>query len=97
MNETEMAGICKALGDNNRLRIIRLLSDGEKCGCKLLEAFNFTQPTLSHHMKILTDCAMVEARKDGRWQHYSINSRTLREFMDCLDTLSGAAAEREDC
>ena len=53
MNTIDVALICKALGDSNRLQIIQMLSDGEKCGCKLLEAFEITQPTLSHHMKIL--------------------------------------------
>ena len=54
-----MALICKALGDANRLKIVKMLSDGEKCGCKLLEAFEITQPTLSHHMKILCECGLV--------------------------------------
>ncbi|MDD4525463.1 MAG: metalloregulator ArsR/SmtB family transcription factor, partial [Lachnospiraceae bacterium] len=48
MNTIDVALICKALSDSNRLQIIELLSDGEKCGCKLLEKFNITQPTLSH-------------------------------------------------
>lgn len=53
MNEIDVALVCKALSDSNRLKIVEMLSDGEKCGCKLLEAFEITQPTLSHHMKIL--------------------------------------------
>lgn len=51
MNAMDVALICKALGDANRLEIVQMLSDGEKCGCKLLERFEITQPTLSHHMK----------------------------------------------
>ena len=46
MNTIDVALICKALGDSNRLQIIQMLSDGEKCGCKLLEAFEITQPQL---------------------------------------------------
>ena len=53
MNAIDVALICKALDDANRLEIVQMLSDGEKCGCKLLERFEITQPTLSHHMKIL--------------------------------------------
>ena len=60
MNEMDIALICKALGDANRLKIVKMLSDGEKCGCKLLESFEITQPTLSHHMKILCECGLVE-------------------------------------
>ena len=59
MNTIDIAVICKALGDSNRLQIVQMLSDGEKCGCKLLEAFEITQPTLSHHMKILCECGLV--------------------------------------
>ena len=57
--------ICKALGDGNRLQIVQMLSDSEKCGCKLLEAFEITQPTLSHHMKVLCECGLVNDRKEG--------------------------------
>ena len=66
MNTIDVALICKALGDSTRLQIIQMLSDGEKCGCKLLEAFEITQPTLSHHMKILNECGLVNYRKEGR-------------------------------
>ena len=44
MNAMDVALICKALGDANRLEIVQMLSDGEKCGCKLLERFKITQP-----------------------------------------------------
>ena len=56
MNAMDVALICKALGDAKRLEIVQMLSDGEKCGCKLLERFEITQPTLSYHMKILVGC-----------------------------------------
>ena len=59
MNTRNMILICKALSDTKRLEIVQILSDGEKCGCKILDKFNITQPTLSHHMKILVDCELV--------------------------------------
>lgn len=43
MNETDIALICKALGDSNRLKIVQMLADGEMCACKLLERFHITQ------------------------------------------------------
>ena len=58
MNTRNMILICKALSDTKRLEIVQILSDGEKCGCKILDKFNITQPTLSHHMKILVDCGL---------------------------------------
>ena len=82
MNTMDVALICKALGDSNRLQIVQMLSEGEKCGCKLLEAFKITQPTLSHHMKLLCDCGLVDSRKDGRWMHYSISEEGKNRFKD---------------
>ena len=81
MNVMDVALICKALSDSNRLQIVQILSDGERCGCQLLEQFQITQPTLSHHMKILCECGLVSARKEGKWQHYSLNCQTLRAFQ----------------
>ena len=88
MNTIDVAVICKALGDSNRLQIVQMLSDGEKCGCKLLEAFQITQPTLSHHMKILCECGLVNDRKEGKWHHYSLNGETLCDFKHFIETLS---------
>lgn len=88
MNTMEVALICKALGDSNRLQIVQMLSEGEKCGCKLLEAFEITQPTLSHHMRILTECGLVNARKEGKWSHYSLNCETLKEYKQFIEGLS---------
>ena len=70
--EKQMALTFKALGDENRIRILKLLRSGEKCACKLLEALNISQPTLSHHMKILCDSGLVKGRKDGKWMYYSL-------------------------
>ena len=65
MTTSDVALICKALGDPNRLGIVRMLSDGDKCGCRLLERFDITQPTLSHHMKILVECDPAELKQYG--------------------------------
>ena len=70
--EKEMALVFKALSDENRIRILRLLHGGEKCACKLLEELDISQPTLSHHMKILCDAGIVTGLKEGKWIHYSM-------------------------
>ena len=88
MDTIDVALICKALGDPKRLQIVQLLSGGEMCACKLLERFEITQPTLSHHMKILCECGLVEARKEGKWSHYSLNCKTLCSFKDFIGSLS---------
>ncbi len=97
MKSTEAASICKALGDPNRLQIIRRLTDGEKCACSLLEYFNITQPTLSHHMKVLCACNLVHSRKDGKWNHYSLNCETLCSFKNYIGTLCCTKKKEEPC
>ena len=87
MNEIDAALVCRALGDTNRLKIVKMLSEGEKCGCKLLEAFEITQPTLSHHMRILTECGLVESRREGKWSHYTLNGETLSAFKAFISSL----------
>lgn len=75
------AKIFKALSDPSRLKIIDILSCGEKCACEILEHFDFTQPTLSHHMKVLMECGLVESRKEGLWSHYSLNSSNCNKLI----------------
>ncbi|MCF0150963.1 MAG: winged helix-turn-helix transcriptional regulator [Firmicutes bacterium] len=72
-DNTKMAKMFKALGDENRLRILQMLGDEETCACVLLKELEISQPTLSHHMKLLVDAELVSARKDGRWMRYSVN------------------------
>ena len=81
------AKIFKALSDTNRLQIINILSCGEKCACRLLEYFDFTQPTLSHHMKVLMECGLVDSRKEGTWNYYSLNTTNANEILKFLDEI----------
>lgn len=85
--EQEMARIFKALSDENRIRILKQLRNGERCGCELLEEMRITQPTLSHHVKILCECGIVKSRKEGKRMHYMINCdgvRAVRTLMQGL-------------
>jgi ArsR family transcriptional regulator len=87
MTLAQVAEICKALGDNNRLQIVELLTHGELCACKLLEQFNITQPTLSHHMKVLAECNLITTHKDGKWCYYSLNCPVFKEFRTFIGGL----------
>ena len=87
MDTRDMILICKALSDTNRLEIVQMLSDGEKCGCKILDKFDITQPTLSHHMKILVDCGLVNNRKKGKWHYYSLNKKVIRAASSFVEAL----------
>ena len=87
------AKIMKALSDPSRLKILNLLSYEEKCACKLLESFDFTQPTLSHHMKVLIDCGLVNVRKEGLWNNYSLNISNCNNLVVFIEKIIN---ERED-
>lgn len=82
-----MAATFKAFADENRIQILELLRDGERCACMLLEEMKITQPTLSHHMKILCDAGVVVGRKEGKWMHYSISADGLGSVRNYLDEL----------
>lgn len=79
----------KALGDENRILILQLLSSGEKCACQLLKELQITQPTLSHHMKILCDSSLVVSRKEGKWSYYSISPKGACFAKETLNNLIG--------
>ena len=78
------AAIFKAFADENRIHILKLLSSGEKCACKLLEELNITQPTLSHHMKILCDVGIVVSKREGKWMYYSICCNEVKKIREQL-------------
>ena len=85
----EYARFFKVLSDPNRLMIVDMLSCGALCACVILEKFQISQPTLSHHMKSLCDCGLINGRKEGKWMYYSLNDETakgLKAFLDFVTT-----------
>lgn len=95
-DEKKVAAIFKAFCDENRIRILKLLKTGEKCACKLLEEINVTQPTLSHHMKVLCDSGIVVGRKEGKWMHYSISSEGAKKAVELLEELTTITCSDSD-
>ena len=93
-NYETKAKLFKVLSDPNRLKIIDMLSCGEKCACDILESFEFTQPTLSHHMKVLMDSELVKCRKDGLWSYYSLDITKANKLVLSLMTFF---TDTEDC
>ncbi|NMA61292.1 MAG: winged helix-turn-helix transcriptional regulator [Firmicutes bacterium] len=90
--------LLKALADETRLRIFDMLNEGELCACDILDEFTITQPTLSYHMKILSESGLVHSRRDGVWMKYSINEESLlllRKFFDGFD--ADSTVERSGC
>lgn len=97
---TDTAKMLKAISDPKRLRIVDMLSCGELCACKILEAFHITQPTLSHDMKRLVEAGLVNDRREGKNIYYSLNTETLQELQDVLGKLFSAKSDcicHKDC
>lgn len=70
---SSLTEIFKVLSDENRLKIVKALAKESMCACQLLEGLGISQPTLSHHMKILTDAGLVEPRKQKTQVYYDLN------------------------
>ena len=81
------ARVFKAMGDENRITILNLLHTGERCACRLQEALSISQPTLSHHMRILLDAQLVNARKDGKWIYYSLSEAGAQQAKELLGSI----------
>lgn len=88
-DDIEMSKIFKALSDPNRLSILKMLSESELCACKILESFDITQPTLSHHMRVLSELDLVSVRQDGKWSYYSLNPKSLDRISEYIHQLIG--------
>lgn len=73
--------LLKALANETRLKMLRLLSIKEMCVCELTVALNLTQPTASHHLNILQNVGLVRDRKDGKWVFYSVAKPKLAQSL----------------
>lgn len=83
----KMAKAFKALSDPKRVKIVDMLACGEMCACVLLKAFEITQPTLAHDMKVLTDAEIVVSRREGKRTMYSLNWTTLKRMNRIMEGL----------
>ena len=77
----------KALADETRLRILKLLEVREMCVCEVMVALGLTQPTASHHLGILENAGLAKNRKEGKWVFYSIANPELIENMHKMNVL----------
>ena len=97
MNYATYVIIFKALADETRLKIVKMLFDGELCACIINENFNITQPTLSYHMKTLCDSGLVNSRRDGTWMRYSINPESFQSFKELFDEFRQCEDHKQYC
>lgn len=84
----EIVKMLKAMADENRLNILKQLQEGSCCACELLDSLKISQPTLSHHMKLLHDAKLVQAKKEGRWMHYELDQNHFDQLKTFLDELT---------
>ena len=86
---TELAGVLKALADPVRLRLVSLIAasaGGEACVCDLNDAFDLTQATISHHLKVLHTAGLVDRDKRGVWVYYAVRPEALTAVANLFDT-----------
>ncbi|HEX3360916.1 MAG TPA: metalloregulator ArsR/SmtB family transcription factor [Solirubrobacterales bacterium] len=81
-----MAAVAKALGDPVRLQLIDVLRKhaGKVCVCELVPLFDLTQPTVSHHLKVLRDAGLVGSERQGLWAYYYVIPDALKELSAWL-------------
>jgi len=77
----------KALADETRLRILKLLEVREMCVCEIMVALDLTQPTASHHLSILENAGLIKNRKEGKWVFYSLVDPKLVENMHKINII----------
>jgi ArsR family transcriptional regulator len=87
----QVAPQLKALADPVRLRLMSLVAShpgGEACVCDLNDAFNLTQPTISHHLKVLHEAGLVDREKRGVWVYYRARTQALASLATLIGTAS---------
>jgi ArsR family transcriptional regulator, arsenate/arsenite/antimonite-responsive transcriptional repressor len=91
------AALFHALSDGTRFSILQRLRFGERCVCDLTDALDAAQSRLSFHLKVLKDAGLVTDRRDGRWMYYTLNTETLSEVAELIESLAlpPSAAERK--
>ncbi len=85
------AALFRALADPGRVRIVNLLatSDEPVCVCELIEPIGLSQPTVSHHLKKLTDVGLLDREQRGKWAYFSINAAAMARVAALADLTKG--------
>ena len=82
---TDLAVKLKAIADPSRLRLLHLIAaNGDACACDLTGPLGLSQPTVSHHLKVLTEAGFLEREKRGKWAHYRVKEDTMDELVGAL-------------
>lgn len=94
----ELLNTFKALSDETRLRILKLLERGELCVCDIVAALDMIQPKVSFHLRILKEAGLIKDRKQGKWIHYTIDDSDMFTRFLILSVLEKSSTDgvRED-
>ncbi len=90
--QERIVAIFKALADGTRLDIFRLIAaqDAAICACDVVDRFDLTQPTISHHLKVLREAGLITVSRRGVWAYYAADPRVLALLRDALDEFAPA-------
>ena len=80
----DLVKVFKALSDETRIRLLKLLQERELCVCELMQALNMTQSRVSRNLGILKDAGLVKDRREGLWVHYSLNEDSFNVYAEPL-------------
>jgi ArsR family transcriptional regulator, arsenate/arsenite/antimonite-responsive transcriptional repressor len=92
-----LAQVFRALGDPVRLRLVSLIGareGGEICVCDLTSAFDLTQPTISHHLKVLREAGLIDSERRGTWVYYRLVPAALERMAELLSVPAGAGGQQ---
>ena len=95
----QVAPLLKALADPVRLRLVSLIAaqpGAEACVCDLTDDLDLSQPTVSHHLRVLLDAGIVAREQRGRWAYYRLRQEPLRALSDALDLPSAVTRSSPD-
>ena len=85
MDDTDLIKVLKALAEPKRFRIVQEIAAAGELSCgEVGEKFTHSQPTMSHHIKILSDCGLLVGRSEGQHHYISVNQQLLAEVMKLL-------------
>ena len=90
---SQISTIMKALGDENRLKILSMLESGSLCACEMLANLQIRQSTLSHHMSILSEAGLVSSWSVGKWTHYCLCPQGIDLAQSFIGQLHATAAQ----
>ncbi|MBE7193067.1 MAG: helix-turn-helix transcriptional regulator [Gordonia polyisoprenivorans] len=92
----DLARMFKALGDPARLRLLSLVAsheNGEACVCDISDTFDLSQPTISHHLKVLREAGLLDCERRGTWVYYWVIPAVLQQLSAVLSAADPVAAD----